>query len=331
MQYDQTLYELIDRFLAGEMDAEALGEFETRLKNEPDLAEEVRLQREVAEAVLDEDTRDFEKQLKLLGERITSESQPPNESTAPSSNSWMRYIAIAAGIALLVTISLFFLRNPEDQTSWVTSDQQQSQTLSDSSKVVLMANSKLSYQEGFEKNSRALSLEGAAHFEVAEDAQRPFTVRSGEIRTTVLGTSFSLRAYPSEDTTWIEVYHGKVSFSLSEGPEDKGLVLLANETAGWTQTNGFFKQRGLRVPDPVTGTQSKLNFKNTPLSQVGNAVGEFYGVDVQIELEETAKCQLSGKFNSSLVQTTIEAITFALGLEFQNRGDTLFTLTGVCQ
>lgn len=367
MKYDETLYELIDRFLAGEMDAEALKEFEARMEREPELAEEVRLQQEVADAVLDTETRDFELQLKRLGERMMAEASEPDgsigsketaglggsdESTGsdgasadressdlqgptlgakPSRNPWMRYIAVAAGLALLVTVGFFLLRDPAEQTSWVTSGDQQTKILSDSSKVTLLANSSLSYQEGFAKDARSLSLEGAAHFEVAKDAQRPFSVSSGKIRATVLGTSFTLRAYPAEDTTWLAVYEGKVSFGLSEDVGDNGLVLEANETAGWTEATGFFKLKGIHIPDPVIKTETGLSFKNTPLSEVAQVVGEYYGVEVRVELEETPKCNLTGKFDSPAAQTTIEDIAFTLGLESQNEGDTVFVLTGVCQ
>ena len=62
--------------------------------------------------------------------------------------------------------------------------------LEDGSKVRLLANSSISLMQPFSEKQRAIQLQGKAFFEVSHDKSRPFTVLSGNILTTALGTSF---------------------------------------------------------------------------------------------------------------------------------------------
>lgn len=69
-------------------------------------------------------------------------------------------------------------------------------TLPDGTTVVLQANSRLRYPEKFTGNTREITLSGEAYFDVAHDAQKPFIIHTGKIRTTVLGTAFKISAMP---------------------------------------------------------------------------------------------------------------------------------------
>ena len=68
--------------------------------------------------------------------------------------------------------------------------------LSDGSKVLLSANSRLEYQKEFTDTIRSVKLSGEARFEVAKDASRPFIVCTEQLQTRVLGTVFDVKAYP---------------------------------------------------------------------------------------------------------------------------------------
>ena len=81
------------------------------------------------------------------------------------------------------------LATPPEQTAEVR--------LSDGTRIVLGANSRLTYPRSFALDApREVRLSGEARFEVAHDANHPFWVISGEMRTEVLGTVFDVNAYP---------------------------------------------------------------------------------------------------------------------------------------
>lgn len=88
-------------------------------------------------------------------------------------------------------------------------------TLPDSTRVWLNQNSEIYYPSGFSKNERTITLKGEAFFEVKRDPKRPFVIRSGSIKTTVLGTSFNIKAYDNKDPQ-VNVRTGKVKVETQQ-------------------------------------------------------------------------------------------------------------------
>jgi len=81
--------------------------------------------------------------------------------------------------------------------------------LSDGTRVWLNENSEIEYPVKFLKRERTVTLKGEAFFEVKRDPSRPFIITSGSIKTTVLGTSFTIKAY-NENMPEVNVRTGKV-------------------------------------------------------------------------------------------------------------------------
>lgn len=81
-------------------------------------------------------------------------------------------------------------------------------SLPDGTRVWLNQNTEIDYPARFSKNERNVTLKGEAFFEVKRDPSRPFIITSGAVKTTVLGTSFNVRAYNDNDAQ-VSVRTGK--------------------------------------------------------------------------------------------------------------------------
>lgn len=127
----------------------------------------------------------------------------------------VRWLAYAAVVLLMSTFSMVFyfhktttpidyaeLSNPNGQHSRIL--------LPDSSIVYLSGGSKIRYEKTFLGTKRMVYLDGEAFFDVVHQSKRPFVVKSGEITTIVLGTSFNVKAYASENKVDVTVRTGKV-------------------------------------------------------------------------------------------------------------------------
>lgn len=89
-------------------------------------------------------------------------------------------------------------------------------TLSDGTRVMLNANSKLEYPASFDDAEvREVRLKGEAHFEVTKNPHRPFVVKAGEMQTQVLGTIFDVKAY-RKDAPKVTLMEGKVKVSNAD-------------------------------------------------------------------------------------------------------------------
>ena len=82
--------------------------------------------------------------------------------------------------------------------------------LPDGSTVLLREGSWLDISDSFEERIREVHLEGEAYFDIASNPNKPFVIHTGKIKTTVLGTSFSIKALANEPVVTVTVVTGKV-------------------------------------------------------------------------------------------------------------------------
>lgn len=114
--------------------------------------------------------------------------------------------------------------------------------LEDGSEILLNSGSLIKYPKHFDENKREVYLEGEAFFKVTHNAEKPFIVNTGKIKTTVLGTSFNIRAYPEIDQIKVTVATGKVEVAAT----GKTLSLLyPNQQINYhTQTESYDITKG---------------------------------------------------------------------------------------
>src|ERR1044072_7540936 len=137
--------------------------------------------------------------------------------------------AAAASVLLLITVGYKWLSNEKSNNNPVvasvekdntkkivvrhevnTSGKAQRIVLADSSEVLLDPLSEITWNEPFTNNKRDIVLKGRARFSVAKDKTRPFTVISGQLATTALGTQFIVTAFEQDEFITVQLYEGRV-------------------------------------------------------------------------------------------------------------------------
>ena len=151
--------------------------------------------------------------------------------------------------------------------------------LGDGSVVWLNAASRLQYPDRFDPAIREVALEGEAFFEVAKDADRPFVIRSGELKTTVLGTSFNIRAYKEDKTLSVAVVTGKVRVAAPDVQSE--VQLIPDQQAVFDK-----KERRLNKNKQVSASglaswrDGLFQFRNTTFSEVTAILQRSYNVRI---------------------------------------------------
>lgn len=175
------------------------------------------------------------------------------------------------------------LSTPPEQTAEVR--------LSDGTRVVLGANSRLAYPRSFTLDApREVRLSGEARFEVAHDANHPFWVISGEMRTEVLGTVFDVNAYPGSRARVI-LYEGHVRIGHQQEQLDihpgQQAVLQDNRHLNITSVN--LKQAG-------SWTEGLFDYDNIPLGEVLKHIGTWYNVSITAQSESFLERRIHFRF-----------------------------------
>ncbi|MCB0663164.1 MAG: FecR domain-containing protein [Saprospiraceae bacterium] len=232
----------------------------------------------------------------------------------PKRNWWT--LGIAASIVLVIAFFLW----PSSQVKMVEiaslQNEQKEVTLPDGSTVWLNENSSISYQEGFEK--RDITLSGEAFFDVKRDTTAPFSIHTGDAVTTVLGTSFNVRAYPAEEKVEVTVATGKVS--LAEG--SKQVLLVPGNKGTFAKVTQSLSKEEKDTQHAMAWKTGVLDFKNESLEDITPVLERLYNMEVKFENPAVGKCRFSGVFENTQPSEIIDVIVYALSLEVHTSPDT---------
>lgn len=240
--------------------------------------------------------------------------------------SYTKMLAIAASLALLVGVGLWWSAQPIIYSAQTLAAEQKLVTLPDGTQVWLNGGSLLSYEDT--GTERKLVFEGEAYFDVQTDSLKPFQIYAGNALTTVMGTAFNLRAYPEEEAVEVSVTEGKVALTGSENTDKVEL------TVGQT---GVFEKKATKVKKlEVAKAQNKTAWKDKKIDLDGLQLQEaipvierYFDVHIQIENKELMHCLISGgKLLDPSLEEAINTLTFILDSGIQKEQDDRIVFKG---
>lgn len=196
-------------------------------------------------------------------------------------------------------------------------------TLTDGSKVWLGPRSSLAYTYNYNDTSRELTLEGEAYFEVAHDPSRPFSVRTGKLTTTALGTAFDIStANHADGQIQVSLVEGKVSVKAAafSCTLDPGQMVKYGEGMQVAKPEKFRKEE---VLDWKSG---KLIFDGTPLKDAFAKLQSRLGAKIIADSALTGK--VSGVFSAGeSLDHILEAMQYVHGFKIVKHHHNIYEIT----
>lgn len=202
-------------------------------------------------------------------------------------------------------------------------------SLSDGSQVWLNADTKFRYPQKFGSRTREVYLEGEAFFEVSKDASKPFRIHSGSLTTTVLGTSFNVKAYGTDELQEVAVVTGKVSVVHEDDRQQSSEVLLQpGQKAVLAINKGkLWKEDFSDLEAYTSWKDGKLIFEDIPVDEVISSLGRFYNIDIQLGSEALRSCRVTATFDPMPLEKVMYLLCFTLNAEYTHTGNSYF-ITG---
>jgi ferric-dicitrate binding protein FerR (iron transport regulator) len=251
---------------------------------------------------------------RLMQNRSAAKPEPRVVAMWQSSPSrWAAVLALlAVGIGLLVLFTNRFQAPTRPDTVATTNgwtrrsnptQQVQAFWLPDSSRISLHPGSSLRYRTALAGPRREVHLDGEAFFQVSKNPGRPFLVFTKQVVTTVLGTSFRVKAYAASKDASVAVREGKVAVQAREGaqlnaspahPAAAGVLLLPNQQVVYSATRRRLKKE--LVDRPVVLAPQSFEFEERPVAEVLTALEKAYGVDIVYDKAKLANCTVSITF-----------------------------------
>lgn len=258
---------------------------------------------------------DAQKAWDKMAERL---EEPPGGKIVPFR--WRRsWLAIAASVLLLIgAFALIPLWTPDSGEVPLilatNASEKRELTLPDQSLVRLSEKSTLTYVD--KAGERQLTLIGEAYFEVVANAQKPFRVLTESTETLVLGTEFSVRAYPEEPTVAVRVREGRVAVAPVEktGGGAGEQVLSPGQVALYSKKDQTF-QKLRAFNDLDKWSDQWLNFRDVPLGRVVDQLNAFYQTKIRLANEGLAACSVNIDFQNTGLDEALEDLSFIMDLK----------------
>ncbi|HTM81629.1 FecR family protein [Asticcacaulis sp.] len=228
----------------------------------------------------------------------------------------------AASVAAAVGAGFLFWR---PTTSYATGvGEQRTVTLADNSRVFLDANSHLRIAMSDEARRIDL-LSGRAHFEVAKDPTRPFSVHADDKIVTAVGTAFT-----------VEYRQQKVAVTLIEGR-----ILVKEQSAGRSAkvltadikpSQQLVMVAGADTPELVDKVDIQrtmgwrdgtLNFDDERLDEVAGRMNDYSKTRIVVDGAAAKGLRISGTFRAGETGAFVEAIESYYPVHAETDGDTV--------
>jgi ferric-dicitrate binding protein FerR (iron transport regulator) len=195
--------------------------------------------------------------------------------------------------------------------------------LPDGSRVFLHPNTWLRYARQFTGARREVFLSGEAFFKVEHNSARPFVVYADKTVTSVLGTSFTIKAYPGEPQVVVAVKTGKVSVRVPDASPAGGegqskasdLVLTPHQQAVYLRPENQLKKKITSLPRPAPLQQAV--FEEKPVPAVFTALAEAHGVELIYDRERLEECTLTVTFYNETLEEKLDLLCKILGASYE--------------
>lgn len=295
---------LVTRDITGEITPEEKAELELLLVASQESMEKFRLTEKFwrQEGYADQSS-DSDEALKRLLTRINE-----NEGEVKQRRVFLpilRKLAVAAMLILAVGLGFYaFMDHPSSQSialveKYNGTGMRSMITLPDGTRIWLNAESKVSYPETFDGDTREVHLSGEAFFSVAHDTEKPFFIQLDKALIRVVGTSFNVKAYSNEENIQTSVMTGKVAF-MSQAQKSLSLndtvYLVKNNKVTYSLSTGKMETDVTNAEDDREWINGKMICKSETLESIARQLERNFGKKVVIRDPKVRQYRFTGTF-----------------------------------
>ena len=200
----------------------------------------------------------------------------------------------------------------EYHTLIVPKGERQKVIFSDSSWVILNAQSTMKYPVAFRGEERKVYVEGEAYFEVTRDEEHPFIVSVKNFDVRVLGTSFNVMSYDDEFASSVTLLSGKVETTSGHDT----VRLSPGEQVSITSDNRMTVQK-TDINVVVSWMDGKFGFSNERLDVIMRKICRWYDVEVLYAVPGIRERRFTGAPASTMpLKELLEALSTTTNLQF---------------
>ena len=240
----------------------------------------------------------------------------------------LRYAAV---LFIIVSVSVLYYLitnqgNIVNARNWkivtVENGKQLDFTLSDGTKLIMDAGSRLQYPETFNADFREIKFEGEAYLEVQHDESRPFKIQANNALVEVLGTKFNVRNWKESRKVEVAVVEGKVALENSKMKGNR--IILPKGFAGELSPDG--KLNGpdqVKIDSYISWMKGEISFDDASLAEVLAQVERWYNVNVSLRDSTVLKERLSVFVDKKSLTNVLDLLTKLTNTNYKISGNNI--------
>lgn len=264
----------------------------------------------------------------------TNQADPEEAPAVPKMKKWLVPLSAAASLLLVLGVATWFWMHREVITMYETRyGEVQEIVLSDDSKVRLNANSKLYWNENWQRTGRrVVRIEGEAFFEVAHQDGNQFLVKTPDLTVRVTGTKFNVANRRAETVVYLE--SGKVFLQLNSGDEltgadkttknktERSLEMNPGDQLKYSSATKNIEQKDNRTIEQAASWKTgSLIYKNIPLKAVLLELSDVYGKSFDVQDSNLYTMKIDAAYPYSDWETVKKLMQLTLDANMEESGD----------
>lgn len=181
--------------------------------------------------------------------------------------------------------------------------------LPDGSNMWLNAGSNLRYGLPFIREIREVELSGEAFFDIINNEQSPFMIKTGNTSVEVLGTQFNVKARTDENQIQVAIKSGKVKFRFSDNNGiNKFSKLLPNDFMEFDKNKKTVVRQNTNIEKYIAWYQNIMVLDNTPITELAKLLEQWYGVKVVISSDDIKRHRFTTTFDNEPLHRVLELL-----------------------
>jgi Fe2+-dicitrate sensor, membrane component len=188
--------------------------------------------------------------------------------------------------------------------------------LIDGTKVWLNSGTRIRIPESFSTKNRIITMEGEAFFQVTKDQLHPFYVNTKELSVKVMGTSFNVSAYESDQNSEVTLIEGKVGIKEIDG--ERLAKLLPGQQFILEKSTGRKIKREVDITPFEAWRDGKMIFKDRTLEYIAQRLERWYNVEIDFNDQNISQIKFTGTIlKSKPLSQVLDIITLSAPIRFE--------------
>lgn len=327
-------WELLARYLAGECSTSDKEKVEIWLDTDPENRKLMQLLKAIWGTPEIKPEASDVKELWLSTARkagIIPEPEPSKSSfRLPRIPRLPRLVPYAMLVLAVVLIPYFIWKSSLSSSSFepvselqhikVARGEQEYLILSDGTRVTLDAGTSFQYPLTFAQGAREVILDGEAYFEVPRINDNPFIIHANGAFVQVMGTTFNVRAWQSNNKVEVAVSTGRVLLRAEEDTEQRSVIIQGGQLSILADGKQPTEPQSVDVKRYMGWLRREADFEDIPLREILFQLERWFDIELVLTDESIAEEHLTIHIEDRPIEETLALIATLTDQEYERNG-----------